>query len=368
MNKCPFCGFDEGWTVNSPYDKLENRDKKDIHFVVMCNVCKGIGPESKTPEGAEKKWDSILSTIDPIKEKDEWLKTLNEFHKGNKPLDTLGLGELNRKDFSSIEDFVDWLISILPTILNTDIIPDDLIINKNTKHNPVLNYGINQPYWAHIMNFLQEKKLGKFWLQNWKIINIWENSVCTKIRKLQNKEINEFSKGNNPVDALGLGNTNRKDFKDSKDFAIWIVSILPTILGTEKIPDDFIINASKTNTITNPAINPIYHTLIVEFIKEKKLNYDWLDISGKIYGYYSIINILLENSEINEFSKGNNPLDTLNIGIANIKDVTFTDVNEWTDLVIKLIPHILGTKEIPENIIMSEFGIQVMIQKSGTIL
>jgi len=54
MRKCPFCGFDEGWT-QSNYD--ENT------FFIQCHVCGAKGPESKTREGAEKKWNGILNSL-----------------------------------------------------------------------------------------------------------------------------------------------------------------------------------------------------------------------------------------------------------------------------------------------------------------
>jgi hypothetical protein len=60
MRACPFCGFNEGWTKESSYTK-------PIRYKVICNVCDSSGPESSTPEMAEKKWDGILSKIDDDK-------------------------------------------------------------------------------------------------------------------------------------------------------------------------------------------------------------------------------------------------------------------------------------------------------------
>ena len=60
MKPCNFCGFEEGWTIKSPLDFHK--------FIVQCNVCGAMGPESKTREGAEKKWDGYLKTIDPTSE------------------------------------------------------------------------------------------------------------------------------------------------------------------------------------------------------------------------------------------------------------------------------------------------------------
>ena len=65
MRACPFCGFDEGWT-QSNYD--ENT------FYIQCHVCGSRGPESKTREGAEKKWNGILKNVDDV----EFKSTLGE--------------------------------------------------------------------------------------------------------------------------------------------------------------------------------------------------------------------------------------------------------------------------------------------------
>lgn len=65
MKPCPFCGFNEAWTRNSPWDLIEGRDPNDIHYVIQCNVCGTVGPESKTPEIAEDKWNGSLKNINP---------------------------------------------------------------------------------------------------------------------------------------------------------------------------------------------------------------------------------------------------------------------------------------------------------------
>ena len=64
MKVCYFCGYDEAWIRESPWNLIEKRDKNDIHYVVQCNVCHAVGPESKTRKGAEAKWDGVLKDID----------------------------------------------------------------------------------------------------------------------------------------------------------------------------------------------------------------------------------------------------------------------------------------------------------------
>lgn len=124
MNQCPFCGFDEGWTRLSPWDLIEKRP--ETHYVVQCNVCHAIGPESKTRAGAEEKWDGILSQIDPNIEKEEFKEKLNEetFERGRDPKISTNIGiapiilEKTRDSFSFKKygeknwvDVIRWLLS-----------------------------------------------------------------------------------------------------------------------------------------------------------------------------------------------------------------------------------------------------------------
>lgn len=55
MKNCPFCGFDEVWIKPSGDDNQP--------YVAKCKVCDSTGPKSKTPEGAEEKWDGILKSL-----------------------------------------------------------------------------------------------------------------------------------------------------------------------------------------------------------------------------------------------------------------------------------------------------------------
>ena len=63
LRKCPFCGFDEGWTVSSPFNRIENRKIADQKYVVQCYVCGAIGPEGKTHEAADLKWNGFLADV-----------------------------------------------------------------------------------------------------------------------------------------------------------------------------------------------------------------------------------------------------------------------------------------------------------------
>lgn len=76
MRECPFCGYDEAWIKN-----------KNHQFLVQCHVCEATGPGSNSPEGAEEKWDGILSEL----EGPEFKKALHEEATGgvSAPMTTL---------------------------------------------------------------------------------------------------------------------------------------------------------------------------------------------------------------------------------------------------------------------------------------
>lgn len=57
MRACPFCNSGEGWVKETSYSE-------PIKYRVECNICGAIGPEAKTDEMAEKKWDGLLAQIE----------------------------------------------------------------------------------------------------------------------------------------------------------------------------------------------------------------------------------------------------------------------------------------------------------------
>ena len=66
MKACPFCGFDEGWTQETPEG-----------YKVICKVCKAEGPPAKTYDMARKKWDGILHKIESQDKFEEALKEMD---------------------------------------------------------------------------------------------------------------------------------------------------------------------------------------------------------------------------------------------------------------------------------------------------
>lgn len=68
-------------------------------------------------------------------------ESLYNFHKTGDIKSSLGIGILYRRDFESDEDIADWMISILPTILELNEIPEDILIRfRGLSGSPISNY------------------------------------------------------------------------------------------------------------------------------------------------------------------------------------------------------------------------------------
>ena len=104
--------------------------------------------------------------------------------------------------------------------------------------------------------------------------------------KLVKESLNEFGVGNNPLSTMGLGNINRTDFENDKDFGDWFYSVLPDILGTNEIPDDFLI-IGENEYYTD--VQYKYWDKINRFMIMKGLAHKWYD-SEDSYPY--LINLL----------------------------------------------------------------------------
>jgi len=80
MRACPFCGYDEGWTKEQSYAKPPK-------FRVECNKCGAVGPEARSHEMAEKKWDGLLAKIN---DEDKFEEALREMD--GAPAGFIGIG------------------------------------------------------------------------------------------------------------------------------------------------------------------------------------------------------------------------------------------------------------------------------------
>ena len=57
-------------------------------------------------------------------------ESLLEFHQTGDPLNSLNIGISNITEFKNVIEFINYIISMIPSILGTDKIPDDIIKEK----------------------------------------------------------------------------------------------------------------------------------------------------------------------------------------------------------------------------------------------
>jgi len=82
-------------------------------------------------------------------------ESLNEFHQTGDPLGSLKIGaleEMRGHVFPSYDKLVNYILSILPLILGTTKIPDDILHSNNEKYTH--DRYINEQYWSKISDFL----------------------------------------------------------------------------------------------------------------------------------------------------------------------------------------------------------------------
>jgi hypothetical protein len=98
------------------------------------------------------------------------------------PIHDMGIGEYygQHKTFSEENEFYDWLIRMIPKILNTDKIPKDLLTypNKTGKH-------INDKYMYDILKYIIKYANIQYNERSWKY-GIWTEGLYKHIK---NKKI-----------------------------------------------------------------------------------------------------------------------------------------------------------------------------------
>jgi hypothetical protein len=191
--------------------------------------------------------------------------------------------------------------------------------------------------------------------------------------KLVREHINEkFAEDSDPIKDMGIGITGPKKFYNKKELVDHIIHALPLICNSETIPEDILYSIERNDILP---VNLFYE--IINFLEEHNqvmiskdknytsVNYEhasafdfnfsrWtVDLRDRLLemGYEQKHKIIKEH--INEkFTDDSDPIRDLRIGAFKRK-MTFTDKDEYISTLLSLLPLILGTKEIPKDIIAS---------------
>lgn len=193
-------------------------------------------------------------------------ESINEFHKTGDIKSSLKMGEASIENitFDTEGELEDFIIDIIPYILGTNGIPEDIINEKNTY--------IRDTYFRKIRTFLEDRKIS---FKDYGDYYIDPFSLHKKLNKLGFKtfydsQVNEFHKTGDIKSSLGIGEYYQKDivFPSAEEAANHIISLLPLILERESIPED-ILGYTGDGTI----INTKYFLKISYFYYKRNLTY-----------------------------------------------------------------------------------------------
>ena len=113
------------------------------------------------------------------------------------------------------------------------------------------------------------------------------------------KMVYEFVRGKDPKESLNLG-IYKKDFKGLIDFTEWFISILPTVLNMQNIPED-IIDIEFYGTVIPSKYNQLIEDFIIKNynIKNKQIIFN----NGIIIEYSIFKQFLIEKLKKLKYNK-----------------------------------------------------------------
>ena len=172
------------------------------------------------------------------------------FQRGLDPKVTLGIGEWNAPYiFTNNGEFISFLITFLPIILEQDI-PEDILSKSNGETIP-------WDYYNKIVKFLIKTNktyinCGRIESNDWTHAGPedgnWPKELRKKLIDMGYKEnTNEsisFQRGVDPKSSLGIGIENPRTFTTIDEFINFLIGVLPYILDG-KIPDDILMTKGE---------------------------------------------------------------------------------------------------------------------------
>ena len=189
-------------------------------------------------------------------------ESVNEkFTEESDPVRDMGIGVFYKKDFSSKTKFYNFLIKNLKYILRVDEIPSTLIVVNPRYHGMIMK----SKYYDKIIDYINSyitingEKIDGNYLFNVKYFKHKLKDhiyVRTDPSEDPSKFLSEkFTEDSDPIHDLGIGIYAKQDFKSNKEFLDFLLLVIPVILKTDKIPEDFIrggiVNEKYFITIDN---------------------------------------------------------------------------------------------------------------------
>lgn len=278
------------------------------------------------------------------------LSGLNEkFEQDSDPIQDLGIGIFQHRTFETTDEMYDFLSEILPAILNTDSIPNDILNDPDYR-----GFFLHQKYADKIMKYSEKYLVSKenrskgIYADDFRIFlqRKYPNLPRDKWRielKPFNEMLNEkFKEDSDPIQDLGIGglqkiilsklknifhdNIQNEDYEDDEELRMFEIELwnLGCIIG--------IISSERRDTKILRYLNDAFREQ--ELFKFFNRIQKW-DVKHKSYGQnfvyiylkdkyvpllHTTTSITINRSNLNEaFTQDSDPIEDLGIGPQKIK-------------------------------------------------
>jgi hypothetical protein len=191
------------------------------------------------------------------------------FERGGDPKSILGIGYDNPRVFKSADEFIDFLIKVLPILFNGKI-PDD-IISRHGKGT------INWNYYEKILEFL--RNTNKTYIDysgqisnEWRVSDyLWQDKLKRKLLDMGLKESISFERGGDPKSILGIGYDNimhKKEILDALEYLIQKHNLKKSEIKIEQENDD-VFQAQFSIEYKSKRVGDNYTMFYISYTSEK---------------------------------------------------------------------------------------------------
>jgi hypothetical protein len=283
-------------------------------------------------------------------------ETLNEkFTEDSDSIKDMGIGVYSKRDFPDLLSFHEWLCLATPVICNIKKV-EDIFKYANKRR-------INQTCYDKLLDYSNEYVTIKGErLDN--IIYLQNFVELIKAKVKEQKSVNEkFTEDSDPINDLGIGILHRRKFdtvKEAAEFYVEHINLLSK--GMFKSKEDlkeYLSGIGKGNYSETRSLLRAVKNFVDGYDGEfKNLVIKEIDEWNKLQYVIRLRNAIREIFDfIDEaFTADSDPIRDMGIGIFKRK-MNFTNQEELVDAILTLVPSILGTDKIPEDIINTDHNI-----------